>query len=166
MIVIIDAAPALRDSLATELAARAIETAPRNNCPSTHVRVTRESAGISIAITDVVRRTDTRFVADLKTAASLVESWARPDLEATLLEHRSQPPIVARVDERETPVVLLREAPAPVPDGPPIRMAFDAGSSIAPTARYGSVSRDSRACAWVRRARCDDSGEPGHRGAR
>ena len=135
-IVIVEATPALRDSITTQLTARAILTIEQVGCTNIRVHLRVDDTGIAIAITDAVGRTDQRHVPDLATAASLIESWARPELDATLLAVRTvrQPrlPSTARIApiETETPVVLEAPATSIAVRGPPIRVAVDAGSSL------------------------------------
>ena len=129
-IAIVEGPSALRDLIITKLTARAIETNPHGDCPKVIARVSEAEAGVAVSISDPSGRVSGRQVADVATATSLIESWARPELNGMLLSTRHLVRL-AQVPEREEPDVLARKAIPPATiHGPPIRLAFDASSSV------------------------------------
>ncbi len=129
-IAIVEGPSALRDPVTSALTARAIETDPQGDCPKVIARLSVGEAGVAVSISDASGRVSDRQVADVATATSLIESWARPELDAMLLSTRHLVGFAPQVAEREEPDVLARKAPPLAIHGPPIRLAFDASSSV------------------------------------
>ncbi|HEY4178001.1 MAG TPA: hypothetical protein VGM90_14235 [Kofleriaceae bacterium] len=103
---------ALVDSLDTTLGKRGVSTTASENCPATHARIDRKGAGIAISLVDPAGRRSERTIADVDAAASVIESWARQDVnEASLLGWTIDP--VAAPSEPSGPVdSLVAHAPA------------------------------------------------------
>ncbi|HEY5927559.1 MAG TPA: hypothetical protein VIV11_38005, partial [Kofleriaceae bacterium] len=127
---VLDGDGALVDSIDTELSRRGVATDPIANCPAAKARIERRGAGVTVIVTDPNGRRSERTLADLDAAASLIESWARQDMNAAaLLGWTEPPPLVteARVDEVSPPPVPV--AAARVRD--PFSVVVGAESSVA-----------------------------------
>ncbi len=129
-IAIVEGPAVLRDPVIAALNARAIETAPRGDCASVTAYLSQTDAGVVVSIVDRTGRVSERQVVDVTTAGSLIESWARPELDAMLLTSRHVATRAPQIAEREQPAVLARSALTSIPHGPPIRVAFDGSSSL------------------------------------
>jgi hypothetical protein len=75
----------LVDALDAALHRRGIETTARAECPAARARITRRGSAIAVSVVDPDGRSSERSLANLDAAASLIESWARQDLNAPLL---------------------------------------------------------------------------------
>jgi hypothetical protein len=75
----------LVDSITTALAGRGIETTAAAECPAAKARIGRRGAAIVVSVEDPDGRRSERALDDVEAAASLIESWARQDMNAALL---------------------------------------------------------------------------------
>jgi hypothetical protein len=75
----------LVDSTSRSLSRRGVATTPTAACPSARARLDRRGSAIAVTVIDPDGRRSERVLADLDAAASLIESWARQDLNAGLL---------------------------------------------------------------------------------
>ncbi len=126
-IVVVEGSEPVREQLVSALVARAISIEPRDGCPATRVSIASRDSGVAVAITDTVGHVSERSLADVSTAASFVETWARSDLDGALLDVRR--PVVASADARETPTVLVVKAP-PAHNTRALRLTLDAESAL------------------------------------
>jgi len=77
---------ALVDAVDAALARRGIATrVGDDSCPPAKVRVERRTTTVWVSVTDPHGRSSERTLVDVEAAASLVESWARPDMNAAAL---------------------------------------------------------------------------------
>jgi hypothetical protein len=88
------------------LASRGIATS--GDCPALPVSLEKRGAA-TVVSTGHADRVDSREVTDVRTAATVIESWVRTDLEAPLLVHRP----VADVESPDEIVARLSPAPPP-----------------------------------------------------
>jgi hypothetical protein len=77
-------------AVAPVLEERGIETEP-TECPALEISVERRGEGMVVSAAEPGGRPERREVTDARTAATVIESWVRTDLEAPLLEHRRRP---------------------------------------------------------------------------
>lgn len=106
----LDGAAELRDAVRVALGERGIATAGPESCRSVIVHVEPAESGMRLVLgTESSDTVTERVVSDAKTAAAVIESWARPELYAMLLPEPAAPPPVA-ADEVE----ILPMAPAPL----------------------------------------------------
>jgi hypothetical protein len=104
----LDGAAQERDSVSDALAARGIASTPEVSCKSVNVRVEPARNGILVVLVSESGETlADRLVSDAKSAAAVIESWARPELYAMLLPEPSVP-MRAAVDEGEVPPLVER----------------------------------------------------------
>ena len=68
-----------------ELVSRGIDVKPPATCPSVGVHLARKDGQIVVELTDPAGRTVTRSVSRVGEAVTVIESWARPDMNADLL---------------------------------------------------------------------------------
>jgi len=133
---------ALVDSLEAALRGRGIETAATAECPAARVRIARRGTTIAVSVVDPDGRRSERSLATLDAAASLIESWARQDLNAPLLVGRSYEP----VDQPE-PSVVAWPARATARAHDPLTLVVAGESSFATN---GGVWLGARATACAR----------------
>jgi hypothetical protein len=109
---------ALVDSIDAQLARRGIATTPTADCPVAKARIERRGTAVTVIVTDPNGRRSERALADLDAAASLIESWARQDMNAAALLGWTEPaPVVIEpVDTVVTrvPITLTTRARDPV----------------------------------------------------
>jgi len=74
-----------REIVARELRERGISTAPTPGCPFVSAHISESQGGLGLVIVDASGRTSARRVNGALAAATLIESWARTDLNAALL---------------------------------------------------------------------------------
>ena len=104
---------ALVDSIDSELVRRGVATSATPSCPAAKARIERRGTGVAVIVTDPDGRRSERTLSDLDAAASLIESWARQDINAAALFGWTEPPPL--VVEPHVDVV----SPAPVVAVPP-----------------------------------------------
>lgn len=75
----------LVDTITTALTGRGIETRAAAECPAAKARIDRRGAAIVVSVEDPDGRRSERMLDDAAAAASLIESWARRDMNAALL---------------------------------------------------------------------------------
>jgi hypothetical protein len=92
------------------LEARGIATAGRADCPATTATVRWTAAGVETVVADGAGHPQVQVVSDPMIAATVIESWARADLSADLLESRAGPRVVPLRDDEDPP-----PPPPPVP---------------------------------------------------
>ena len=98
------------------LARRGIETHPASGCPAPEASIQSHDGAITVRIAATDGRSDERTMAQPDAAAAWIESWARPDLSAGLLEGFSDPagaptsPGAATIAARARPVATARVA--------------------------------------------------------
>lgn len=103
--------PVLVRSLSARLAASGIATASTEGCPVVHVRVEQRGDRVHLVMADAFSRTGQRQVQDVATAAAIVESWTRQEIEEGSLPDLAPPPSAttdvvapaAAVSPRSTP---------------------------------------------------------------
>ncbi|NOY90562.1 MAG: hypothetical protein GXP55_05075 [Deltaproteobacteria bacterium] len=77
--------PVLTLDVQARLARRGVVTAADPSCPAVTVSLSVCEAGIRMTVVDSMRPTEERVVSDTSVAASVIESWARQDIDAPLL---------------------------------------------------------------------------------
>jgi hypothetical protein len=82
---VLDGDGALVDAIDSTLRARGIATKATAACPTTTALVERRDNAIAVTITDPSGRRSTRTLDDATAAATLIESWARQDMNALAL---------------------------------------------------------------------------------
>lgn len=140
---------ALVDSLEAALRGRGIATTATAECPAARVRITRRGTTIAVSVVDPDGRRSERSFANLAAAATLIESWARQDLNAPLLVG----PSYEQVDQPEASLGA-RPAPAPatVRTRDPLTLvvagesSFDTSGSAWLGARASACARVGRVC--------------------
>ena len=75
----------LVDSIDGALRERGIATRPTDDCPLAKARIDRQGTAIAVSVVDPAGRKSQRVVVDTDVAASLIASWARQDVNASLL---------------------------------------------------------------------------------
>jgi len=75
----------LVDSIDGALRRRGVATRATEDCPAAKARIDRQGTAIAVSVVDPAGRKSQRVLADADAAASLIESWARQDLNAALL---------------------------------------------------------------------------------
>ncbi len=124
--VVIEGPAALRDQVVAALAARAVGSDPRPPCPPIRARLEADEAGVVVWVTDAEGRVSQRRVGSPAAAAIVIESWARPELDAMLLRAESG----AQHREPERPPVVVHGA-APAASGhSPVRLALGADTAV------------------------------------
>lgn len=97
------------------LAGRGITTELVDGCPFVRATISVRTVGLSVAIEDPDGRAHDHVVTDADVAATLIESWVRPDVEAPLLAARGWPGAGPRrsaaVDPETPPALVLRHDP-------------------------------------------------------
>jgi hypothetical protein len=76
---------ALVDSIDGALRRRGVSTRATADCPAAKARIDRQGAQIAVSVVDPAGRKSQRVFVDTDAAASLIESWARQDFNASLL---------------------------------------------------------------------------------
>lgn len=71
--------------VAIALGTHGIDAKPHAGCPSVQVQLSREDGYIVVDVSDHAGRMTRRTVAHVEEAVSVIESWARPDINADLL---------------------------------------------------------------------------------
>jgi hypothetical protein len=95
---------ALIADVTSSLSARGIATSG-GECPALSVTLERRGQRTLLSAAPDGDRVETVEVAEVRTAATVIESWVRTDVEEPLLARR-------RADDRETPEGLVAAAPA------------------------------------------------------
>lgn len=128
----------LVDALDAALHRRGIATTATatatTGCRAARARITRQGGSIIVSVVDPDGRRSERRLADLDAAASLIESWARPDLNAALLVG-------------EEPAALASE-PARVDAAPIVRSRARTRDPLTLVAA-GEASMDTDGGAWL-----------------
>jgi hypothetical protein len=101
---------ALVDSVAGVLSRRGIATSPTPNCPAAKARLDRRGTAIRVTVIDANGRRSERTLADVDAATSVIESWARQDLNAALLSGWT----VEAAPPTEAPALATAAAPPPI----------------------------------------------------
>jgi hypothetical protein len=92
---------ALVDSIDAALTRRGIATTVTADCPAATARIERRGTAVAVLVTDPNGRRSERTLADLDAAASLIESWARQDMNAAALIGWVEPaPVESRLDAK------------------------------------------------------------------
>jgi len=146
--VVLGGDPSLVADVTPLLATRGI-SAEAGECPA--LAVTLERSGKSTLVSQAASGDprERREVTDMRTAATVIESWVRrPDLEAPLLAHRS-------LTDGESPDRLVAGAtPAPVASGVQLRTLAEMGLASDHTTwvglQLGACTMVGPACAGVR----------------
>jgi hypothetical protein len=112
--------PATAAAVRQLLAARGIATAVADGCPAVRAEVAPAGGAILTAITDEYGRSSARVVDGPEVAAVLIESWARSDLSADLLDAPTVAAATALAPTASSVVVTEEDAlagdwPAPTP---------------------------------------------------
>lgn len=107
-VVVLEGDAGLVDTLETALQRRGIATRAAQDCPTTKARIDRRDSAIVVSVVDAAGRSSERTLVDLDAAASLIESWARQDMNDSLLLGFIVPDAPAPVAEE-----VARDAPAP-----------------------------------------------------
>jgi hypothetical protein len=76
------------------LATRGIDVKPSSRCPTVHVTLARAEGEIVIELIDPAGRTIRRNVSRVEEAITVIESWARPDMNEDLLAGFEVPTVV------------------------------------------------------------------------
>ncbi len=84
--------PALVRSLSERLAASGIATATTEGCPAVRVHVEQRGTEVHLEAMDASARLGQRQVRDVATAAAIVESWTRHEIEEGTLPELAPPP--------------------------------------------------------------------------
>jgi hypothetical protein len=82
----------LVDKLVARLTASGIATTATAGCPSVHVQVEMRGERVHVAMTDAFDRPGEREVDDVATAAVIVESWTRQEIDVGSLPAQPGPP--------------------------------------------------------------------------
>lgn len=82
---VLDGDSALVDAIDSTLRERGIATKATAACPTTTALVERRDNAIAVTVTDPYGRRSTRMIEDASAAATLIESWARQDMNASAL---------------------------------------------------------------------------------
>ncbi len=91
---------------------RGIRPEGGTGCPVTTARLRRVGAMIEVGVTDVYGRSSLRLVTDAETAVALIESWARTDMDASLLEPGNLQARPAMPKSSVEPEATVRKRPA------------------------------------------------------
>lgn len=125
---VLDGDGALVDAIDSTLTERGIATKATAACPTTTALVERRDNAIAVTITDPSGRRSTRTLDDITAAATLIESWARQDMNASALvgwiEPAPLPPIA------ETPRVDVVATVATSRARDPLTLAVAGESSL------------------------------------
>ncbi len=89
--VVLDGDGALVDAIDATLNQRGIATKATAACPTTTALVERRDNAIAVTITDPSGRRSTRRLDDVDAASSLIETWARQDINASALIGWTEP---------------------------------------------------------------------------
>ena len=106
-VVVLEGDAALVDTVDTALQQRGIATRATEDCPSAKARIDRRGTAIALTVVDPAGRRSERTLVDVAAATSVIESWARQDMNASLLLGFTVPDAPAPVEE------IARDAPAP-----------------------------------------------------
>lgn len=127
------------------VAARGVATSASPGCAPIHARVASAGDAIRVELSDGVGHSVSRDVASVGIAATIIESWARPELYEALLERPPEPePPAAEVHVTAVPIAEPAAAPAP-------RHPMLAATAEGSLGSDGSVWAGARVlgCAWV-----------------
>jgi len=105
----------LADTVRRILQNRGVAAREEEGCPATIASVTWTTAGVKTIVRDAAGRTQVHTVSEPGTAATVIESWARTDLGAVLLEARARPVVPSARDEEEPPPIKWPTPPATTP---------------------------------------------------
>ena len=126
----------LVDSIDGALRRRGIATRATGDCPLAKARVDRQGTAIAVSVVDPAGRKSQRLVVDTEVAASLIASWARQDVNASLLLGFVVPDAPAPAAESVTRT-----------DGPPSRASRSADPFT--LAASGETSIDFAGTQWL-----------------
>jgi hypothetical protein len=130
-----------------ELAGRGIRFVPIEGCESFRVALAARGAEVSISIIGDRGTQIARAARDPNEAATIIESWARTDITAPLLEHELPPDVRQPLDVPET---RASSAIVPEPPRPPrLFVVSAAGVSGIGSDRSVWVGFDAHGCARV-----------------
>jgi hypothetical protein len=137
----------LVDSIDAALTRRGIATSAAADCPAATARIERRGTAVAVIVTDPNGRRSERTLADLDAAASLIESWARQDMNAAaLIGWVEPPPAEPRVDASVvTPAPPRSRDPLSIAAGGETSFGFDGTSWIG--ARASACVRIGPLCA-------------------
>jgi hypothetical protein len=107
---VLDGDGVLVDTIDSTLRERGIATKATAACPTTTALVERRDNAIAVTITDPYGRRSTRTLEDVDAAASLIETWARQDMNASALVGWIEPAQPAMVDAPRIDAVTTRAA--------------------------------------------------------
>lgn len=128
----VDGAGPLVAEVRALLSLRGVEPEGGPSCPVAAAQVTPTDGGVRVTVTDPSGRTETREVSDSVTATTVIESWARADIEAPLLEARA-PEVTEPPSEPLAPPVLgappAERAPLPYSVGVALATSLGGDSS-------------------------------------
>jgi len=138
--------------VAAILAARGVTTASEEGCPA--LAVTLEAKGRATLVSASGEDAPlARTVTDARTAATVVESWVRTDVEAPLLPRRAADDDEPRADVEAPPSLVLAASP---PAGAAVELTTFAVTSFGSDrtswlgAEIGACARRGRACVGAR----------------
>lgn len=136
----LDGDPEIAAALAEKLEARGIP--PAGACAAVVAEVVAVEGKYLITVVDAWGRKASRHAATLDTAASLIESWARADLEEPLLRTApEETPAISEAPAEAPPAATPPEAPsAPTFVSSPLPADDDVGFSLRLAAELGSSS--------------------------
>jgi hypothetical protein len=143
--VILAGDPLVIDQVAVELRSRGID-APQPGCPAEKARIERGDDAFVVSIVDSDGRLAERHVADVATAAAVIESFAAPSTLPTELPpppETKRPRVAARSQDLEQPSILVMHTTVPSVRG---AIGIAAETSIA---NDGSMWAGARAQACV-----------------
>ncbi len=104
----------LVDAIDSTLRQRGIATKATAPCPSTTALVERRDNAIAVTVTDPSGRRSTRTLDDVDAATSLIETWARQDMNASaLIGWTEAPPPAPAISETRVDSVALPAASTP-----------------------------------------------------
>lgn len=142
---VIGGPPALAAPLTRALVSRGVQIEPAGlpagPCPSLSVEVAAAPEGMRVTITDPWGRRAERALANVLTAATLIEAWARMDLlQGVATSSTGAAPLTpvgplsssapAAAPEATAPAVASTEAAAPVPEDTPEEAAPAPGDAV------------------------------------
>ena len=116
----------LVDSIDAQLVRRGVSTTPIASCPVARARIERRGTQVTVIVIDPSGRRSERTLADVDAAASLIESWARQDMNAAALLGWTEPPPVVT----EPKVDVAKAAPPPVRERDLVTAAVAGETSI------------------------------------
>jgi hypothetical protein len=110
--------PALVEAVRVELAERGVSGSPVRGCEAVRIGVQSRGSEIALAIEAAGGSEILRTAGDAEGAATIIESWARSDLTAPLLEHELPPDVRKPVEPSLSPEPSVGSTPAPLPSPP------------------------------------------------